>query len=205
MRAVIDIDGVLANFNEAYCKLIIKESGENKFPIDWEYAIKENQTFPPCWNYPEFYGYDKGWIHNHIWKKCIGFDDSFWFSLDPLPGAEIALDKLNGMSYDGDDIYFLTSRPGYKSKIQTEQWLLAYGMDYPTVIMCDKFEDKIPFLRTHKINLFIDDKIETVQQAIKETFVDRVYLKDAPYNRGVWSQEIRVASSIMDMFEQEGI
>lgn len=205
MKIAIDIDGVLACFNSSFAELIIRESGENRFPKDWLQGIKDNSHFPPCWDYPEHFGYDKTWYKNHIWGKCVGENPKFWESLHPMSDVYQVLEKFNRMADNGNEVYFITNRVGIKCKRQTERWLHQRGMLYPCVLLS---ADKVPLLRYLGVNLFIDDKLETIADvarvAEEEKWPDfKLYLKDAPYNREGRNGHYTVVSGIREMMTQE--
>jgi len=62
-RIGVDIDGVLANFWEAYENLTIQVSGEDRFGK----ARWPNQ-YPPSWNWPEdHFGYSKATM-SEVWN-----------------------------------------------------------------------------------------------------------------------------------------
>ena len=181
-----DIDGVLANFTKAYGELLTKVGGE-KLPKGWQ----DDPNFPPTWGWERPAGFSEE-VENKVWTKYILQEGSlFWKNLEPLPTARETLMYLNGLVKKGAaECYFLTHRMGHNAKLQTEEFLFANGLDYPTVILA---ADKMPWLRLLKASFFIDDKMETVQDlsrvASEEKWPDfQLYLKQAPYNRALWGR-----------------
>jgi len=204
MRLSIDLDGVCAQFNEAYAKILIKESGRDLFPpgLTWE---ERPETFV-CWDWDTFYGYTPQEI-DKAWRHGIKNSTTFWEKLQPLEGATDAIKQLNRMAKSGDDVYFLTNRIGYRAKYQTEKWLYAQGCDYPTVFLV---ADKVPVIRALGIHFVIDDKLETINDLARVVEEEgwtgmKIYLKDAPYNREGRRQDIIVVGSINEALKAEGL
>jgi len=177
MRAGFDIDGVLAQFNDAYAAILTKVSGV-KFP-------PESDDYPAVWYWEreEFanQGYDK--------KMADGFEDAawdrisstdFWGGLHAYPGALDALNRMRALKYEGHDFYFITSRSGYLAKFYTEMWLSLHGMSNPTVLIA---MDKGPIIKALKLDVFVDDKVENVLDALEANPTCRVYVIDRPWNR----------------------
>jgi uncharacterized HAD superfamily protein len=172
----IDIDGVLANFTDAYAAAVSRRTGI-VFP-------KASSEWPKSWYWDRDAGVSKEdeeatWYHDIIQSK------TFWQRLEPVENAKPALKQLNQMAQRGDQVYFITNRMGQSVKLQTERWLYNHGINYPSVIVTS---EKIPFLRALKANFFIDDKPETVidvgNTAEKEKWENfNLFIFDMPYNR----------------------
>ena len=194
MVIVLDIDGCLANFNKGYGTLLTKIGGA-RLPQGWQ--DEPNLNFPVTWDWDRAAGYSPDIIQK-VWTKYIMQEGShFWKNLEPLPTARESLMHVNSLVKQGQaECYFLTHRMGHAAKLQTEEWLYANGIDYPTVLMT---ADKVPWLRLLKANIFLDDKPETVQEvaqvALEEKWPDfKLYLRQAPYNRALWEKVFSVAT-----------
>lgn len=176
LKFCIDVDGVLANFTDAYAKALTRRTGI-EFPVasaDW----------PTSWFWERDAGVTKE-QESETWHHDIIQSRTFWQRLSPVPNAKPALKHLNKMTQRGDEVYFITNRMGDLAKLQTERWLYAHGVNYPTVIVTG---DKVPFLRALKANFFIDDKPDTVMDvgrvAAEEKWENfNLFLFDTPYNR----------------------
>lgn len=167
---------------------MIKVTGKNKFPTDWGV---------PCWNWDKFYGYTKDEI-DATWES-ITADRLFWQKLDSIPEHEVFA-RLNTLSKT-HDVYFITNRIGIDCKQQTERALYFNGINYPTVLIA---ADKLPLLKTLKIDFFCDDKLETMEATTplgKEFF----YLIEAPYNQEGRSTGLRTAANIKDALTKAGL
>lgn len=198
MRIGFDMDGVLANFYDAYeQKCIEADLGIDRFPRRGRQGVS---IHPPCWNWPEHYGYAKA-VVSAAWQS-IKNDESFWAELpvmDPA-GVEIARELHEDPDHD---VYFVTARPGRRSKLQTETWLEAQGIAAPTVLMSDQ---KGYIAKALNLEVYIDDKIENCLQVRAMSPSTRCYCPDRDYNRdSVLEQHgaIRVAD-VTEVFEREG-
>lgn len=168
VRVGVDVDGVLANFNEAFIDRVVRITGRDLFP--------ERPFDIPCWNYPEFYGYTKE-ENDAVWNS-IETDGSFWESLPAYPDTADAIEYLLSRSrWCGDDIYFVTSRPGINAKQQTEHWLLWHGYSRPTVLISGA---KGLCARALKLDVYIDDRWENTVDTAKQN--TRTFLMHRPWN-----------------------
>lgn len=177
MRIGIDIDGVLARFDQGYARLIMRETG-------WFIDI-ENPNWPAEWYWDRALFKAKGLnpqaakqLENTIWDRDIK-PTTFWGTLGEYAGTIQALDRLRLSVYAGYDIYFITSRPGHLAKFYTEMWLSLHGMLNPTVLIA---HDKGPVISGLELDVFIDDKPENIVAAVEARPKVRAYLIDRPYN-----------------------
>ncbi len=113
-----------------------------------------------------------------MWQAIMEGD--FWATLDPLPGAREVLAGLARQRDAGDDIYFLTARPGRYAKQFTEWWLEGQGYDCPTVLIS---RDKGSVCQGLKVEFFIDDKPENCREVKAYCPRTEVFLLDRPHNR----------------------
>lgn len=156
VRLGIDIDGVLADFNDAYRRKLFEVTNEDRIPVGFQ---------PSVWNYAsEQYGYTKA-QESATWE-AIKRSSSFWLSLDPLEGAVRFLDEVGRMIDHGHEAVFVTSRPGFRAKQQTEEWLKWHGLDAtPTVVIASV---KGPVYAALGITDVLDDKPEHVEAALRQ-------------------------------------
>jgi hypothetical protein len=210
MKIGVDIDGVLSNFTDAYAALLTKETGF-EFP-------KNSKEWPPVWFWErarfEREGIDPiiaKAIEKKVWAENILHEGStFWEDLQlfDLFRTRYAIKHLSLLGRKGHEVYFLTHRMGYNAKHQTERWLFNNGMNMPTVILSG---DKIPLIRSLKLDFFIDDKLETVHElyetAEKEGWLTgkHYFLQDAPYNREGRRLDLLVIGSITEALEAAGL
>lgn len=147
MRIAFDIDGCLANFTKSYAKLITEVSGR-------DLVSEETIANPETWYWDRAAGYTKD-EEKATWKRIMG-DGTFWASLEPFDRK--VFDRIDLFSQN-HPVYFLTNRDGKRAKQQTEEWLQTYGILHPTVLLS---ADKVPVLKGLAIDVFVDDKPETL-------------------------------------------
>lgn len=184
-KIALDIDGVLANFTDAYSKILTKITGQEYPPA--------SDTFPPTWYWDRASGVTKD-QESVAWGQIIK-SPTFWSSLAPLPGAKEVARLVNKMSRAGHEVFFITNRPGHAPKFQTEKWLYDLGVNYPTVIVA---ADKLPIIKALKLEFFIDDKAETIIDVANAGGVEFTYLRVAPYNREfTYPSNVREAPNVL--------
>jgi uncharacterized HAD superfamily protein len=183
------MDGVLANFNEAYAERLVKVTGENLLP---------KPLTAPTWDWDKFYGYNAQQIHDTI--MSISKDKLFWRKLKPIPEPEVFA-RINVLS-KSHDVYFLTNRFGIDCKQQTERFLYDKGINYPTVVIAS---DKLPILKAIKADFFVDDKLETMASVTSGMQAEHLYLVDAAYNRENRWAAIKVVTGVKEALEKAGL
>lgn len=142
-RIIFDVDGVLANFILGFTAL--GHQWYNTPVVDTEQYLKWGK-FPGL-------GPDK---EAALWAAVKAKETHFWFNLYPLvPRATFAM--IDSMSFQGHEIYYVTSRPGERSKMQTEEWLKRQGIYNPTVIVSSKKGEAAAMLGA---DYCLDDKAE---------------------------------------------
>lgn len=176
MRIGFDVDGVLANFCDAYETACIQAAeGKNLFQ-PWSL-----QDGPVTWNWPEHYGYTKEEV-GRVWQM-IKNSNHFWSDLTALPDMLVLERWLvkNWRANVIDEMYFVTSRPGINAKAQTEDWFLNKGNGiFATVLISD---EKGLIAKGLNLDFYVDDKIENVESVIEHSPKTRVSLMDREYNR----------------------
>lgn len=167
MKIAFDIDGVLANYSEAFRKRF-EEYYQVKLPED----IFEN-GYQKLWCYPEPY-YD---LVNYLFNYQLS--DTFWFRLKSLLDEEEDWEfKGFLMSYNVKcDIYFLSTR---KIDVNiSKDWVSkTFGIYDPNVIHATNKDDLCKLL---KIDFMLEDNWETASD-IERYSNTRCYLINRPYN-----------------------
>lgn len=184
MRIGVDVDGVLADFNSAYIDLCIRLSGRDLFPP---------RPFDiPCWNYPEHYGYTTDEV-KAVWAH-IKADAHFWAKLPQYSTTAADLDYLYLRERDGDDIYFVTARPGIETKYQTEGWIECRSwFTKPTVLISSA---KGLIAKALELDVYIDDRAENWQDVRQTRPETKTLLMDRPWNRQLEVGSCRVTSVV---------
>ena len=152
----IDIDGVIADFNKDFIEKSIEVTGRDLYP--------ERPFEITTWNYPESYGYSNEEVHK-IWKEI-----------------KTSHDFLEELCYLDADFYFITARPGLRSKLQTEIWLELHGFPKPTVLISG---DKDGLCKSLGVNFYIDDKVENCEHVEIYSPATMCYMLARPWNRKV--------------------
>jgi len=170
----IDVDGVLANFTDAFSELLISTTRDNRFPSGYWY----DRDFPPVWDWPEHYGYSAQQI-DAAWERVKTTE--FWRRLEPLSGRT----DLVGIPV-GARVYFITSRVGSTALRQTQRWLEYYlpaeftvRHEWSAVISNQKGAAAIAL----DLDFYIDDNVKNVNWACRLAPACRTYLLDKPYNQ----------------------
>ena len=170
LKIGFDIDGVLADFNDHFIKVLVAVTGKDLFPP---------RPFDiPCWNYPEHYGYTRE-DTSLVWQ-FITSDPKFWASLPPYFAAYEQRDLIKGLWFH--DVYFITSRVGAMCKAQTEVWLQENGFwqGQPTVLISGA---KGMLAKALNLDFYLDDKWENVADVQVQQPTCQVFLLDRPWNR----------------------
>ena len=169
MVRAIDCDGVLADFNTPFIALVKEQTGI-ELPAP-------SATYPNTWNYHRAAGVNAK-QDAQLWAYIKESD--FWETLPPTKDCAAAIARLRECRGEGDEIYFITSRPGKYAKHLTEFWLDAQGYECPTVLISS---DKGPVCQGLEVDVFVDDKIDNCNEVADCCDDARVFLLDAPYNR----------------------
>lgn len=196
MTLGIDIDGCLADFVGGYMKLVVEMTGKDKFPAQRTYP-----DFPTSWNWDREAGYTQAEVVL-AWDK-IKTSPRFWRDLPDLPTTRNVLSVLSALErVYGHNVYFLTNRMGDRAKAQTEAWLYKHGFDSPTVLLV---ADKGPVINALGIDVFVDDRPDTIKKVVDECPNTRVFVVDYAYNRDDRPARAEAVSSVLDMLQKLGL
>lgn len=190
LKLGIDIDGVLADFNKPYVQLL--ESIQHiRFP-------DVDETYPDTWDYDKARGV-LGKHRSEAWTKIKESHD-FWYRLPSLTGAEEFLGHLADFP-TSVDTYFVTSRPGLTSKIQTEQWLGERGYENPTVLISSQ---KGMCARALELDYYIDDKDENCVDVVAYSPTTKCVQLIQPWNhRQEGAQRVGTLKEFQTLIELE--
>lgn len=192
MNLVLDLDGCLFDFNYPYAKLLIKTTGEDRFPEGWK---DDPAILAPVWDWDALHGYS-GEEQTETWTEHILPEKkNFWKKLPLLPGAKEAIIQLNYLAKHGHNVYFMTHRIGENARHQTEVALYNAGMSFPTVMLCHAAV-KAQVAGHLNCDIFIEDKRETAEDAAR-LGIHKVYLIDAACNRS----EVHAGTIVKDVRE----
>lgn len=177
-KLAIDLDGCLANFNEAYARMF-KQRGFDMPAFDG--AVE----YPRTWNYPEDnYNVPKA-VVSEVWRE-IRNSRTFWRDLAPEPTTPWDSDVwslLNWLQVTGHEVYFFTTRPGINAHMQSRSWLEGMGIIHPQVLIVPG--SKGTLAKELGITMAVDDKPENIEDFGRFRDEMAVYHVLRPYNRHV--------------------
>jgi uncharacterized HAD superfamily protein len=155
--AVIDLDDCIFDFIGHL--LVI---GKNLYNLNYKYSGMTNWDLPKDLN-----------------EVFLKHENSIYLSQPVLEGVK---DKINSLKEKGYKIFFMTARDK-KFKEATEFSLLFNNIPYDKLFFNKNKALKINNLaKEYSIKLFVDDKVETVNEVKKLTSVKNVYLMNMPSN-----------------------
>jgi hypothetical protein len=172
MKLGIDIDGVLADFTTGFQVLTMRTTSKKlPPPTSWDYM---REVLSPS-------------EMTFLWDRIK--TTQFWHNLMPLPEASKLLKVFVPFleANTDNEVYFITSRPGQRAKLQSEQWLREYTkLTNPTVCMIpvEDYACKGHIAKGLGLDLFIDDNIQATEAVITYGPAKcNVYLIDQPWNQ----------------------
>ena len=137
MNVALDCDGVLSNFSQA----LIEKANE----------MGLGEFFPKSWM--DIDSWDFSPKFSEVWK-VIEKDEGFWLGIEPF--------KDTHGKVDFTPIAYVTARPVPSST--TRFWLRANGFPDAPVHTVHPNASKLDILRDIGVDLFVDDKPETVEE-----------------------------------------
>ena len=189
MRIGIDMDGVVADFNEGFTDLMRTKLGK---PVP-----SCSDTFPDVWEYHK--PYVAAAEEEFLWSYVNASSSGFWDNLSPCAGAMRGLLKIAASLHDN---YFITTRTGTGAKRQTELWLCRRGIPLPSVLIAPDPSSKGRLAAGLALDMFIDDRPENVAAVVAESPKTRCFLVDQPYNR---HSEIEGVTRVSGLSEFAGL
>lgn len=170
----VDVDGVLADFNNTFSELLISSTRENRLPAGYW----TDPDYPPVWQWPQHFGYSNEQI-DRAWEVVEA--TRFWNTLEPLKGIR----DIHHLP-PGSRVYFITSRVGPTALKQTQLWLqsrlssaFVNRHEYSAIISSNKAASALAL----RLDFYIDDHPHNVNTVVGWVPDCAVYLLDAPYNR----------------------
>jgi hypothetical protein len=182
MRIGIDLDGVIFDFVTAFNQATMEILGIKLPEYDREY-------FPTRWDWAEqFLDEDQ---NNVIWTY-ITSSDKFWTNIPPFEWSKKALNILFGTPKH--DIYFVTCRMSnnfsFPVKVQSENGLKKLQVKNPTVLPVNEYDDKYFLVRGLHLDVFVDDKTETLNLLQEDCANTRVVCLSQPWNTDFHGEHI---------------
>ena len=160
MTLGLDLDGVLADFNNAFARVLRQVTGRELYGTftTWEWMKAWGYTDEEC---------ARAWA-------AVKRSARFWEDLTPLA-------DVSELSRLGARLVFVTNRIGETAQEQTERWLRRYGIADPRVILS---ADKGVWAALAQVDAFIDDKPENCRMVKEALPSATVILLEQPWNVG---------------------
>lgn len=179
----IDIDGVLANFNSAFERLLNDlHATEITLP----------KSGPSVWDWPTHYGWTPSQAHA-AWEH-IQENGEWWLDLDPTDWGTELLDTLIMLRHQDVVVYFVTARkPLSLAQEATTAWLEAHGFGMASVIVQPPGVSKAQIFAALGAKVVVDDKPSNCSPACVNLLVDHDYNRDpAAWPEAPWGAIRRV-------------
>lgn len=187
MRFAIDIDGVVADFIDAFKREVNKvwpgKLEADYQPSDWDWSDKMTKAETST-----------------IWA-IIKKIPNFWLSLRPCFDNVHAI-AVHRLRHPNDEIFYVTARvstAGMSTMNQTQQWLNECGIGgLGTSVIVDNSGDKVPIFNALECDANVDDKLEATIEHSKRT--RGAYLLSRPWNEADRPSGIRTVASLEEFF-----
>ena len=171
MKIGIDIDNVIANFDDTLLKEYLKHDKELRSTG----IINENADYFRKGMFDWTEDEEKTFYNNNI--------ENFAQKLKPLKNASYYIQKLKE---DGNEIYIISGRDNgeYKDPYKlTEEWLNRYNIVYDKLILTNAYnrQEKAEQCIKNNIDIMVEDSIATCLNLIKSEI--KVYTMNTRYNQ----------------------
>ena len=173
MKIGIDLDNVIANFDDALLEEYMKHDKElRNIGI-----VNENADYIGRGMFDWTEEEDKSFYYGNIERIAR--------ELKPIKDASLYIKKLKN---DGNVIYIISGRDNgeYTNPYEdTKNWLDKYDVAYDELILTNAYQkhEKAEECLKHNIDILIDDSPKTCQEAIKRGI--KVYTMNTRFNRKV--------------------
>lgn len=173
MKIGIDLDNVIANFDDVLLKEYIKHDKELRNTG----IINENADYIGKGMFDWTEEEEKSFYYSNIERMAR--------ELKPLKDAPLYIKKLKE---EGNEIYIISGRDNgeYTNPYEdTKKWLEKYHIPYDELILTNAYQkhEKAEECLKHDIEIMIDDSTKTCQEAIKRGI--KVFTMNTRFNRKV--------------------
>lgn len=167
-NVIFDIDGVLADFNTPFAKLLSERSG---IPLD-QFTFTE-------WYWYRKTGIDKKLVRQ-AWDDVVNNPADFWLNLKLINSPQTALDIMEIEDLGLEPVFVTARNP--KLRAITNEWLYErLGIRNPYLILSPK---KGHICEALDAIAFLDDKYDNCLDVLRMRGTKTlVALRDQPYNR----------------------
>jgi hypothetical protein len=170
---LIDVDGVLANFNNAFLDLL------NERHVHKNWRRFQSAEGPTTWDWPQAVGFPQEDI-DLAWGR-VARNPAFWANLESYPGTIDFLRRLKHATQERlIQPYFVTNRIPPSAADFTNRWLNWHGYADANVIAVNKSGTKHLIAEAVGADFIIDDYWKNFDGMPANV---RKYLVDKPWNR----------------------
>lgn len=161
IRIGLDVDGVLANFSEAFIKKGRQMGIQCCLPKDWK--VVDKWMFPCADHFKE------------VWDTAVEHSYNFWLGIPPLPKAVKYFKQKTAFTPE----LYITKRPC--PSWVTRKWIRANEFPDAEVITVNDPADKLIIVK-ERCDAYVDDLPSTVRQMLDAGV--NAYLYAAPFHTG---------------------
>jgi len=178
----IDLDGTIFDFVTAFNQATMEILGIKLPAYDREY-------FPTRWSWAEqFLEEDQ---NNAVWSHILQ-SRTFWSNVPTFEWTKATLNAVFNMNKH--DVYFITCRTSHNTlspvKIQSEKALKKLHVKNPTVLIAQEHTDKSILINGLHLDVFVDDKTDTLNLLQEECSTTRVVCLSQPWNTDFHGEQI---------------
>lgn len=160
----VDLDGVLARFEDGYAPILTRYAAALGHKVEFP-KLGQIAEWPDEWDWDKTALLQAGLtdkemkaVRNAAWNEINARAD-FWMT---LPAHEGAMEFLEFLTALPCDTYFITQRSSATAKLQTEFWLMANGLEYFPTVLVQRTRESSKGIMCHALGIthYIDDKDE---------------------------------------------
>jgi len=185
LRAGFDIDGVLANFRQAFEREADRHLADLPDPDRVDASRFSHQDMKRIWTRIQ---------HTHNW----------WLSVQPFEPAQIA--RLYQLSRERPwEVVFMTKRPatvGDPIQFQTQRWLEDHGFHHPAVVTVPGSRGEL--VHALRLDIVVDDQLYNCVDIVTGSHAKALLLdrdRNDENDRQAISRGIGVVRSLADAIE----
>jgi len=188
MKIAIDLDNVIANFDDVLLEEYIKHDKELRNTG----IINENADYIGKGMFDWTDEEEKSFYYSNIERMAN--------ELEPIKDAPSYIKKLKE---DGNEIYIISGRDNgeYKKPYEdTKNWLDKHDIPYDRIILTNAYQkhEKAEECLKHNISVLIDDSPKTCMEAMKRNI--KVYTMNTRFNQKV--QGLNRVSTWEEIYEK---
>lgn len=192
MRFGVDLDGVLANFNDEFSQYA-NTIWPGRYPPGYQATD---------WNFGGMSQSDQ----DKVWAK-IKAVPNFWLALKPYRDNVWAIAR-HRLLYPEDEIFYVTARvptDGMPVAHQSQRWLSSvgiFGLGCAVIVKAEHKEDKHSIYTELHVDAIVDDKLAEIHINKAKGGPHLPVLLDRPWNQEDRIDGITVVRNLEEFFER---